>query len=272
MAGAVALAGYAALLAGAGLVRLAVPDSILETVAGFYPELTTLPCPDNSKGLFSQDALETLTAHASTVTTVFLGPGLGRSAELSQLLPQILHHIVQPLVVDADALNGLVPAGTNLPDQFFQTFANRKMIVTPHAGEWARLRGKPTPTEEKQSERLCTAKDFAQKQGVILVLKGHKTIITDGELTAINPTGNPGMATGGSGDVLTGVIAGLLAQGLTPFHAAELGVCLHGLAGDIAAESLGEESVTATAILNSIPQAFTRVKEIKKRRPARDKR
>jgi NAD(P)H-hydrate epimerase len=256
MAGAVALAGRAALLTGAGLVRLAVPDPILETVAGYYPEPTTIPCPADKAGRFAFEALELLLTHAEHCTAAFFGPGLGRSDELNRLVPQFLQKVGKPIVVDADALNAFLecdhPALSGTPPC--------ATIMTPHAGEFARLRGAPTPPEEQQEERKSAALDFARQFGVTLVLKGHETIITDGEQLALNTTGNPGMATGGSGDVLTGMIAGLIAQNILPvFEAVRLAVYLHGSAGDIAAEQLGEESVTATAILDAIPRAFGRL-------------
>ena len=249
MAGAVALAGRAALLTGAGLVRLAVPDPILETVAGYSPEPTTIPCSADNAGRFAQGALEPLLSHAENCTALFIGPGLGRSDELDRLVPLLLHKISKPVVVDADALNTLA------------TVKMRKfelpIVLTPHAGEFARLRNEPTPSEEDMEARKSAALEFARHYGAVLVLKGHETIITDGERLSLNTTGNPGMATGGSGDVLTGMMAGLIAQNFSsPFETARLAVYLHGLAGDIAAEQLGEASVTATAILDAIPHAL----------------
>jgi NAD(P)H-hydrate epimerase len=253
MAGSVALAGRAALLTGAGLVRLAVPDPILETVAGYSPEPTTIPCPADSTGRFCLDALQPLLTHAQNCTALFIGPGLGRSDDLDRLVPQFLCENSKPIVVDADALNAL-SAGEMMP-------CTQPMLLTPHAGEFARLRNEPTPPEENKEERKASAIEFAQKFGVMLVLKGHETLITDGVQFAWNTTGNPGMATGGSGDVLTGMMAGLLAQNFSLlFDTVRLAVYLHGLAGDIAAERLGEESVTATAILDAIPHAFMRMK------------
>jgi len=258
MAGAVVLAGRAALLTGAGLVRLAVPDPILETVAGYCPEYTTIPCPADEAGRFSLDALETLLTHAEHCTALFLGPGLGRSDKLDQLVSLFLQKISKPIVVDADALNALVvPPGISLRSIPGSLNSPDSLIMTPHAGEFARLRGEKTPPEEDMEARKSAAQEFAQQHNVLLVLKGHETIITDGKQLAINTTGNPGMATGGSGDVLTGMTAGLMAQNVLPiFEAVRLAIYLHGLAGDIAAEQLGEASVTATAILEAIPKAF----------------
>ena len=252
MAGAVALASRAALLTGAGLVRLAVPNPILETVAGYSPEPTTISCPADESGRFALGALEPLLTHAERCTALFFGPGLGRSDELDQLVPQFLQKNSKPIVVDADALNALSVTGMN---SFTQP-----VIMTPHAGEFARLRNKPTPPEERPEERQSAALEFARDHGIVLVLKGHRTIVTDGQQLSLNTTGNPGMATGGSGDVLTGMIAGLVAQNFSSvFESVRLGVHLHGLAGDFAAEQLGEASVTATAILEAIPKAFARM-------------
>ena len=266
MAGAVALAGRAALLAGAGLSRLAVPDPVLETVAGFFPEITTLPCSADRKGRFSNDALEALLKHAESATACFLGPGLGRSAGLDVTVPLLLKRSERPFVVDADALNALASMGSELLGRFFavlyQRQPNRPVILTPHPGEFSRLIGALIPSENNPS-RIRTAESFARQHHVILVLKGHETVVTDGNRTSLNPTGNPGMATGGSGDVLTGTVAGLLAQGFSGFDAARLGVFLHGLAGDLAASQLGEESVTAGSILDSLPQAFCRFRDLK---------
>lgn len=255
MAGAVALAGRASLVSGAGLVRLAVPDPILETAAGYFPELTTIPCPADAAGRFCLSALDSLLMHAAEATVLFLGPGLGRSDDLTQLVPALLRQASKskPVVVDADAVNAMAAAGIGrigLP-------AEGAVILTPHAGEFARISGQLPPPEDAMEQRQAAAAGFAAQFGVILVLKGHQTIITDGKRLSVNTTGNPGMATGGSGDVLTGMIAGLLAQHpAAVFEMVCLAVSLHGSAGDLAAGRLGEQSVTATDILRAVPQAF----------------
>jgi NAD(P)H-hydrate epimerase len=188
---------------------------------------------------------------------MFIGPGLGRSEELDRLVPMFLQKVSKPVVVDADALNAIVAALAAAKTQALNKTVGESLILTPHAGEFARLRGESTPPEDMPEDRKAAALEFAKQHGVLLVLKGHETIITDGEQLAFNTTGNPGMATGGSGDVLTGIIAGLIAQNVLPvFDSVRFAVYLHGLAGDIAAERLGEESVTATAILDAIPAAF----------------
>ncbi len=250
MSGAVSLAGRAALVCGAGLVRLAVPDPILETIAGLDPNYTTIPLPADRSGRISFSATETVLRQAETATAVFLGPGLGRSAGLDVFVKKILRTVEKPLIVDADALNALgtpvEPFGSNI-------------VFTPHPGEFARLSGSSTPSEEKPDERIAAAREFSKRLGVVLVLKGHATLIVSGDRVAVNSTGNPGMATGGSGDVLTGTIASLLGQGFAPFDAARLGVYLHGLAGDFAAARLGQASVLATSIIESLPIALRTV-------------
>lgn len=265
MAGAVALAGHAALRGGAGLVRLAVPDPILETVAGFYPEATTVSCPTDSKGRFAEQSLDLLVEQAEKADVVFLGPGLGRSEELNRLIGKLVSRIVfdldKPIVIDADALN--VIAESNDLDYWPEKSSDsrKKIILTPHPGEFARLSRNATPPENQREKRIQAAIGFAEKHGVNLVLKGHETFITDGRQIRINTTGNPGMATGGSGDVLTGLIAALIAQGLFAFDAAMLGVYLHGLAGDVAKEIYGEESLVASSILESISVAFKQYRQ-----------
>ncbi len=237
MSGAVALAGMAALRGGAGLVRLAVPDRCLETVAAMEPSYMTVPLPAT---------FEMILELAEPATVVACGPGLGRSDELNGLVRRLYRELAKPLVVDADGLNALADD----PDVLKEPGGPR--ILTPHPGEFARLVGKKLDTEDRES----AAVELAAKCGVVLVLKGHRTLITDGKRQAKNTTGNPGMATGGSGDVLTGLITALGCQGLDPFEAAQLGVHLHGLAGDFAASELGEVSMIASDLVQFLPDAF----------------
>ncbi len=250
MSGAIALAGRATLTTGAGLVKCAVAQGILPIVASLSMEIMTAPLPEDRSGRISLDAYREILRLCETATVVALGPGLGRSLGLTALVAKLYREIAKPMIVDADALNALAERG------FGKTEFPR--TLTPHPGEFARLLGRPIPKEEPstQEERIETVRDFAAKTGTITLLKGHETIISDGASFAINHTGNPGMATGGSGDVLTGIIAGLVAQHLSPFDAAVLGAHLHGLAGDLAAEKLGEASITAGALLDAIPQAL----------------
>ncbi len=250
MSGAIALAGRAALTTGAGLVKCAVAQGILPIVASSSMEIMTAPLLEDRSGRIALDAYREIVRLSETATVVALGPGLGRSLGLTALVAKLYREIAKPMIVDADALNALAERGFDK--------AEFPRILTPHPGEFARLSGHPIPQEEPsaQQERIESTRDFAEKTGAITLLKGHETIITDGTSVAINHTGNPGMATGGSGDVLTGIIAGLVAQHLSPFDAAVWGTHLHGLAGDLAAEKLGEASVTAGAILDAISVAL----------------
>jgi NAD(P)H-hydrate epimerase len=247
MTGAVALAGMAALRGGAGLVRLAVADACLEVVASLEPSYMTSPLPSDAAGRIAYAALGRIVALAARATVVGCGPGLGRSPGLTALVAGLYQHLAQPMVVDADGLNALAAAPKTLARP------GGPRILTPHAGEFARLLGVDRlPAEQRQARAV----EFAARCGVVLVLKGHRTLITDGRREAINPTGNPGMATGGTGDVLTGLITALACQHLSPFDAARLGVYLHGLAGDLAAEELGQESLIARDLVRCLPMAF----------------
>ncbi len=247
MAGAVALAGMAALRGGAGLVRLAVPEPVLDTVAAFEPSYMTIALPADRHGRISLAAHERIVAAAAGATVVAVGPGLGRSLGLTALVYRLYAELPRTLVLDADGLNALADRRDRWPT------APAPRILTPHPGEFARLLGvSRVPGEQRESAAL----ELACRRNVVLVLKGHRTLITDGQRRTINSTGNPGMATGGSGDVLTGLIAALACQGLEPYDAARLGVWLHGLAGDLAAGELGQESLIASDLIRFLPNAF----------------
>jgi ADP-dependent NAD(P)H-hydrate dehydratase len=268
MAGAVALAGMAALRGGAGLVRLAVPEVILDTVAGFEPSYMTIPLRSDPEGRISAGALDRITelaerahyqlehalpsafdsvaAWAKKSTAIAFGPGLGRSLSLDELAARLYQEIQQPMVFDADAINALATDPKTL------TKPGGPRIFTPHPGEFARLIGRKLEGDLRND----AAVQLAARCGIVVVLKGHRTLVTDGRRRAINNSGNPGMATGGSGDVLTGLIAALLCQNLEPFDAARLGVYLHGRAGDLAAEELGEVSLMASDLIRFLPKAF----------------
>jgi NAD(P)H-hydrate epimerase len=208
-------------------------------------------------------------AKATEATALALGPGLGRSDVLTEFVEAVFRAVNRPMVVDADALFALSQHPTVL------SAAGGPRVLTPHPGEFQRLTGKPY----KASERVEAAAEFARGEDdlhwafrgkshsgseaaargrpeVVVVLKGQGTVVTDGSRVSINQTGNPGMATGGSGDVLTGVITGLVCQGMPPFEAARLGVHVHGLAGDLAAAELGQISLTASDLVESLPRAF----------------
>ncbi len=252
MSGAAALAGRAALRAGAGLVRVATPKSILPIVASIEPSFTTIALPEDGAGRISAKAIHAVLEAVGQNDAVAFGPGIGISGALRSILETLLDQQNLRLVIDADGLNNL--AGIkNWPVRL-----KAKLILTPHPGEMKRL-WSGLLREELPAEKPEQALQLAQRTNTIVVLKGAGTVVTDGEKVYINKTGNPGMATAGSGDVLTGVITALLGQGLNDFDAAALGVYLHGLAGDIAAEKLGQISLMTTDIIQSLSDAFMKI-------------
>ena len=228
MSGAAALAGRAALRAGAGLVRVATPISVLPIVAAIEPSFTTIALPEDDAGRISAKAIHAVLEAAGQNDAVAFGPGIGISTAIRSILERLLDQQNLRLVIDADGLNNL--AGIkNWPARL-----KAKLILTPHPGEMKRL-WSGLLREELPAEKPEQAMQFAHRTNTIVVLKGAGTVVTDGEKVYINKTGNPGMATAGSGDVLTGIITALLGQGLSDFDAAVLGVYIHGLAGYIAA-------------------------------------
>jgi NAD(P)H-hydrate epimerase len=239
--GAPAMTGLGSYRSGAGLVTVAVPKSALPIVAAYRPELMTQPLVEPGR------VLQLL----KNMTVLALGPGLGTEEETVKLVKQLYAEAETPAVVDADALNAL--AG-NLPK------TNKTRILTPHPGEMSRLSGKPT--KDIQADRLGTAQEFAAGNNVTVVLKGDRTVIAfpDGE-TWVNPTGSPALATGGTGDILTGMIAGLVAQHSEDWRAAVVaGVWLHGRCGELAAKRWGEEATLATDLLEFLPEAMDEVR------------
>jgi len=250
MAGAIALAGMATLRSGAGLVKLATAAACQPTVAAFEPSAMTIVLPCDQQGRIAGSARAAIAEAAAEATAIACGPGLGRSAELVELVVWLYQNIKQPMVFDADALNALAQRPAVLEK------AGGPRILTPHPGEFGRLIGRE---KIELAERETLAKEFAKRTGTVLVLKGHQTVITDGKQLALNTTGNPGMATGGTGDVLTGIITALVCQRLSPFDAARLGVHVHGLAGDLAAADLGEVSMIASDLVEYLPLAWQRV-------------
>jgi NAD(P)H-hydrate epimerase len=247
MAGSISLSGMAALRSGAGLVTVATADAAQPTVAGFEPSLMTAGLPSDSEGRIFAGALDKLRELADRATVVGCGPGLGHSAEITALVVGLYNELRLPMVVDADGLNALA----SLPD-VGATHAGPR-ILTPHPGEFARLVRK---SQVNTAEAIPAAVQLAGRFKAVVVLKGHRTLVTDGARQYLNSTGNVGMATAGAGDVLTGVITALLGQGMAPFEAAQLGVYIHGLAGDLAAEKLGEVSLIASDLLDFLPAAF----------------
>jgi NAD(P)H-hydrate epimerase len=249
MSGAAVLCGSAALRAGAGIVRLAVPHEILPIVAVGNPCYMTVPLPGDDHGRLGDAARDALMELAQGHDVIAVGPGLSHGPVLTALLAALLAQVTRPVVLDADGLN----AFADHPERLRRA---APLILTPHPGEFARLVHLDTAAVQAQRRELAVR--FALEHDVIVVLKGHGTLVTDGRRLYENNTGNPGMATPGSGDVLTGLVAALLGQGLGPFAAAQLGVYLHGLAGDLARDDLGEVSLIASDLVAYLPKAFAR--------------
>ena len=255
-AGAAAMAGMAALRSGAGLATVATPRSVLPTVAGFAAELMTEPLQETDAGTISLAAPEygRLDAIVKGKTVIALGPGISRHSDTVEFTRAIVDKYAVPTVVDADGLNAFEGAAQCLSG------AARPLVITPHPGEMARLTG--LSVKQIQADRVPTARAFAAAHHCTVVLKGYRTAIVPPDGHAyINPTGNPGMATGGTGDVLTGMIAGFLAQHPQDVtRATAAAVYLHGLAGDVAREALGEQCLIATDLLKFLPEAIRRTK------------
>ncbi len=245
MAGSISLSGQAALRSGAGLVTIATPAPCVPIVAGFEPCYMTLALPIDESGELQSEALARVRQHPCDVWGC--GPGLGRNASVTRFVADLYRQVTQPMVVDADGLNALAE------DPSILRSWGGPRVLTPHVGEFRRLVAR---TDDSVAELRAAAPAWADRQGVVLVLKGHQTLVTDGRLCYTNSTGNPGMATGGSGDILSGVIAALMGQGLTPFDAAQLGVYVHGLAGDLAAQRLGQIGLIARDLLAELPAAW----------------
>jgi ADP-dependent NAD(P)H-hydrate dehydratase / NAD(P)H-hydrate epimerase len=256
--GAPAMTSMAALRAGAGLVTAAVPSPITAQVSGFAPELMTLPMVASPAGELASKGItaEQFQKVIEGKTLIAVGPGLGQGPGVEILLEAVLSDTKLPVVIDADGLNTLA-ANPFLMEKITDVAkAGRTVVLTPHPGEMARLAGKSVP--EIQKDRLKVARDFVQQHGVTLVLKGSRTLVAhpDGRV-AVNTSGNPGMAKGGSGDLLTGVIAGLLAQFKSDVaRAVEAAVYLHGFAADLAVEGMDERTLLATDSLKYFSRAF----------------
>lgn len=239
--GAAALAAMGSLRAGAGLVYLGVPECIYAIEAAKLLEPVVFPLPDLD-GMFSDAAIDILSPMLCRMDAVLIGPGIGRSESVGRLLAWLLQNFDAPIVLDADGIYLLrdhidILRGRTAP-----------VILTPHEGEFLQLTG------QSCSDRVAAAVAAANDLRSIVVLKGRQTVITDGDTVYINPTGNPGMAVGGSGDVLAGMITGLLGQGLHPIQAAAAGVWIHGAAGDICAEQIGQYGMLPSDMLDVIPR------------------
>ncbi len=248
MTGAASLTGQAALRSGTGLITVAVPETLHSIMEGKLTEVMTVPLPDTGNGSLSGEALPQILSLLGNMDVLAIGPGLSQDPETIELVRELLPAVKLPLVLDADVLNALageVDILGNLP---------ATAVITPHPGEMARLMG-VTP-KDIQEDRVGRAIRAAADWNVVALLKGARTVVAAPDGTVyINPTGNPGMATGGSGDVLTGVIASLIAQGLEPSHAAAAGAYFHGLAGDLAVREKGMMGLIAGDIISALPVA-----------------
>lgn len=239
--GAAALAALGALRSGAGVVYLAVPESIYTIEASKLLEPVILPIVDED-GMFSASAKDEILTLLPKMDAVLIGPGIGQSAGVLAIVRTVLEYSKCPVVLDADGINVLSEHKDILRDRKFPT------IITPHDGEFSRLGG------SIGIDRCTAAASLAQDLGCIVLLKGHRTVITDSEVCYINHTGNPGMATGGSGDVLAGVIVSLLGQGVDPLQAAACSAWLHGKAGDICARRIGQYGMLPQDMVNILPR------------------
>lgn len=239
--GAAYFAAMGALRAGAGLVFLGVPESIYVIEAVKLNEAVVFPLPDK-QGILSAEAIPQILQRLPDMDAVVVGPGLGQSEDTFQITAAVLQKAGCPVILDADGIN-LVSGHKDL-----LRGRDKPTILTPHEGEFRRLWG---PVGK---DRMASAATAARELNSILLLKGHETCITDGYAEYRNPTGNPGMAVGGSGDVLAGIIAGLIGQGLSPLEAAACGAWLHGRAGDVCAQELGQYGMLPSDMLQVLPR------------------
>ena len=282
MPGAISLTGAAALIAGAGLSRVAVPETIQATVSSFQREYTTIPCFCDDAGRFSDAALETLFAESQRATAVAVGPGMGRSEALDRLVTELFFDLEIPALFDADALNALAASGVfsqSADSPFRGRVPKGPRVFTPHPGEFARLSGvMPTGDESNRREASSAWQKsyvatfygsspnlaYSERHPATLLLKGANTVVTELSFSregaptltqTVNRTGNANLATGGSGDVLTGVILGLLAQGVAIGAATRIGAAVHGLAAELRA-TLVTRGAVAGDVVRFLPSAF----------------
>ena len=240
--GAAAMAAKAALRSGSGLIFLGVPERIYPILAVKLDAPMVFPLPDDGFGRLSADGIPEILWRLRSCDACLIGPGLGRSEQICSILQAVLQNFRGPVVLDADGINAAaehidVLRGTDCP-----------IVLTPHEGEFARLGG------HLELGRRSAAEQLARETGTVVLLKGHESVITDGEQTFLNRTGNPGMAVGGSGDVLSGILTSLLGQGLPPLEAAAAAAWIHGSAGDLGAREIGEYGLTPEDLILRIPR------------------
>lgn len=249
LTGAAYLAGMGALRAGAGLVTVGVPDKVYSVIARREAEVMVTPFASTSEGALAYRGVQAILDFAAHQDVLALGPGLSQNSQTQKLIRALIAKSQGPLVIDADGLNALKGHAPVL------RYCRSRAVLTPHPGEFTRIFGGKLNTQD--AHRKKRAKETAVRFGVVLVLKGYHTVIAhpDGRVI-INPTGNPGMASGGTGDVLTGIIAAFIGQRFSLWDAARFGVYLHGLAGDLAAKKFGQISLTAGDLLALLPAAI----------------
>lgn len=260
MSGAISLSSVAALRSGVGLATAAVPQLIQSVVASYNPSFMTVGLTCGVDGQLADVNADELTALTANMSAIGIGPGLGRSAAASRLVAALLNDSPCPLVLDADAINIVAQS-----DWLHTASGTQPIVMTPHPGEFARLTG--LSVNEIENDRERAAVEFARThhrddRPLVLVLKGARTLVTNGQQIFRNSTGNSGMATGGTGDVLTGIITALLGQGMLPLQAAALAVYVHGLAGDLAAEELSQTGMISSDLLAALPNVWRQLERI----------
>jgi NAD(P)H-hydrate epimerase len=256
MAGAAAMSARAALRCGTGLVRVGMPWRLAAVMGGRDPNLMTAALPETDDGTINALAAPKILKAAEGFDTMLIGPGLSTNPQTVQCVLTLLPQAKLKLVIDADALNAIAHDKCRVLKDISRD--NGLPILTPHPGEMQRLMGKEADLRRDDNLRREAAAGFARKHKVLLVLKGHRTVVTDGKRVYFNTTGNPGMAVAGMGDVLCGAIAGFVAQGYAAFEAACLGAYIHGLAGDIVRDRMGEIGLIATDVIEELPEAARR--------------
>jgi len=248
LTGAVCLCAQASLKIGAGLVTVGVPRSLNDVFEIKLTEEMSLPLPDKN-GYLSTSAFKEIHTFSGKASVIVLGPGAGHKNHTQKLIAKIIKSNNKPLVVDADGINALA-----LYPHVLDKRKTKDIVLTPHLGEFSRLI--KLDKEKIKTQRKSLVKETALRYNLNLVLKGNHSLVSDGRELFENSTGNPGMATAGMGDVLTGIVAGLIAQGLSCFEAAKLGVYLHGLAGDLAAEDKTQNCLIASDVIEYLPKAI----------------
>jgi len=256
MTGAGCLAARSAQRAGAGLVTLALPKGLNLVAEITLGSIMSMPLPETAGGVLGMDAARAVLDGAGGFDAFVLGPGLRAGEETGRMVRVLAAELPGPVVIDADGLNALAGRVRDVLCGRAAAHGGRAVtVLTPHPGEMARLMGLGSAAEV-QADREGAARRLAAETAAVVVLKGRGTVVTDGQRLTVNGTGNPGMASGGMGDVLTGLVAGLVCQGLSGFDASHLAVFAHGLAGDMAARRLGELSLSAEDVLECVPEVF----------------